>query len=274
MTIDARSERVRFDAALDLEQVIVRVPDSREMANDVRDAIAGSINRWGFTVIEHGEFDDPTEQVLALGSLFGSTYRHNRADERGIVQMVPSNIGGEYLGATNKEHPLHTDGAYDPTPPPVLALQCVTPATTGGMSTVLSSKALYEHLADRDPEALQALFRPDALHVKRDNQEDTKPVFAPVGDRLMAVWRHDHTSKFASDEDTQRAVSLILEFTSDPANVLAFTLARNQIFLEDNLSVLHGRTAFPPDVPRKLNRVNFLGDAEFARSRVTFGFPA
>lgn len=273
MTIDARSERVRFDAALDLEEVIVRVPDCRDLGEDHTDAIAGSINRWGFTVIEHAEFDDPAEQVLALGALFGSTYRHNRADERGIVQMVPSNVGGEYLGATNKEHPLHTDGAYDPTPPPVLALQCVTPASTGGMSTVLSSKALYEHLRDHDPKGLQALFRPDALHVKRDNQEDTKPVFSPVGERLMAVWRHDHTSEFAPDEDTQRAVGLVLEFTSDPANVLTFTLARNQVFLEDNLSVLHGRTAFPPDVPRRLNRVNFLGDAEFTESRITFGFP-
>jgi hypothetical protein len=130
-----------------------------------------------------------------------------------------------------------------------------------------------EHLRDRDPEALQALFRPDALHVKRDNQEDTKPVFSPVGERLMAVWRHDHTSEFAPDEDTQRAVRLVLEFTSDPANVVTFTLARNQIFVEDNLSVLHGRTSFPADVRRKLNRVNFLGDAEFARSRITFGFP-
>lgn len=274
MTIEAGSERLRFDAALDPDEVIVRVPDCREIGEDVEDAIAASISRWGFTVIEHGEFDDPTDQVLALGSLFGSTYRHNRADERGIVQMVPTNLDGEYLGATNKEHPLHTDGAYDSSPPPVLALQCVTPATIGGMSTVLSSRALYEHLRDRDPEALQALFRPDALHVKRDNQEDTKPVFSPVGERLMAVWRHDHTSEFASDEATQRAVRLVLEFTSDPANVLTFTLARNQIFVEDNLSVLHGRTAFPPDVPRKLNRVNFLGDAEFARNRITFGFPA
>lgn len=273
MTFTDSRTRQAFLGDIDVQQAIVEIEDCSRIPEERLEAVAAIFNRRGFAVIQHGDYpDDPASQVLALGSLLGSTYAHNRADERGIVRMAPTDASGVYLGATNKEHPLHTDGAYDDTPPPLLALQCVVPASTGGLSTVLSGKALHDHLEEQDPEALAALYRSEALRVERADQKDTKAVFKNANGRRRLVWRSDYTATFAPDAETQRGVKLMKEFIADSANVVTFLLQRNQIILLDNLALLHGRTSFEAGDERKLNRVNFLADAHFATDRLVYGF--
>ena len=251
--MDGVGVRESFDASLDVSDLLVEVDDCGALGESDLASIASVFNRWGLTVIEHAPADDdPAAQVVALGGHLGSTYAHNRADERGIVRMAPLKPDGVYLGATNREHPLHSDGAYDPQPPPLLALQCVVPATTGGASVAVSALALWNHLAETDPDALRALQEPDALLVERADQRDTKSVFSSVDGGGIAVWRDDHTSTFADDPETTRAVELVRAFLADPSNVLTFVLAPNQILLLDNWSVLHGRTAFA-DGDRRLH---------------------
>lgn len=273
MTVTQSNARQPFGGDLQVSDAIVEVPDLTKATAADLESIAEVLNRSGFVVIQHDDFpDDPAAQVLALGGFLGSTYEHNRADERGIVRMAPIDQSGVYLGATSKEHPLHTDGAYDDDPPPLLALQCVVPAKTGGLSTVASGAALYDYLNQRDPAALKALRDPQALHVSRADQHDTKAVFKVNGDRCHIVWRSDYTASFAADDDTQRAVKLVKEYLADEANVVQFLLEKNQIILLDNLALLHGRTSFDPGDERKLNRVNFLGDNPFCEERLVYGF--
>ena len=271
MPATAESRRT-FSASLPLDSLVVEVEDCEALDANELDAITAVFNTWGLVVIQHPEPDgDPADQVVALGLHLGSTYDHNRADERGIVRMAPLQTSGAYLGATNRVHPLHTDGAYDATPPPLLALQCVVAASTGGESVAVSSQGLVDHIAAVDPDAYRALAQPAAMTVERADQRDTKPVVGDVDGTPLVVWRDDHTSTYAEDADTVRAVALVREYLSDPANVLRFLLQPNQIMLLDNWAILHGRTAFEEGDERLLHRINYLADSGFARDRLVLG---
>ena len=63
---------------------------------------------------------------------------HDRADEDGVVLITQLPGLSEYLGASNAEHPLHTDSAYEEEPSRILCLQCVVPAEGGGSSVAVS----------------------------------------------------------------------------------------------------------------------------------------
>jgi len=265
---------VAFAGDLEPPAATIAIEDCTKIRDENLMRLAEIFNRWGFVVIWHGErSDDPAGQMVGLGRYLGSTYRHNRADDRGLVRMAPTDPTGVYIGATSDEHPLHTDGAYDPTPPPLLALQAEVPASTGGLSTIVSAKLLHDDLLACDPEALDALFDSQALHVNRANQQDTKAVFKASRGHCAVVWRDDYTATFKHDEATQRAVGLVREFLDDSSHVVRFLLPRNHIILLDNSALLHGRTSFEKGDDRLLNRINFMADRGFGRDVLTYGFP-
>lgn len=265
VTIDTRTG---FSAELKVSDVAVQMADIWNLCEAEVGNFRRVFNRYGFALVQHPPVAAPEHQLRGLTQYLGSPNFHNRANENGIVVMAPDPRFPEYLGASNCEHPLHTDGAYDADPPRFLCLQCVESAGSGGESVLVSSKAIFDWLATNDPEGLAALFEEDALTVERADQKGTKAIFAERQGSLQMVWRADHTASFSTKPAVARAVDEVKAFISDPQNRLVFKLEPNQVVVADNYAVLHGRKAFNEGDRRVLNRMNMVGDCNFARELV------
>ena len=267
------SPRVRsaFGADLPIAIAIVRVRDCREICDEAWRRIAAAFNTWGFVILEHERRESFREQLLSLKRFFGTVNIHDRSDADGIVaiQVLPGYP--DDVATTNKEHLLHTDSAYDDSPPRVLALQCEVPARSGGLTQLVSGQALYDWLKREHPASAAACFRPEALVVQRARRSCTKPVFASRNGRVNVVFRADATARFSEDPEILMAVLLLQRFLFDTRNQLTFRLEAGQVLIADNTALLHGRTEFAKDEPRKLNRINFEGDSSLSED-LLFGF--
>ena len=270
-TTKTTTARTAFDSSLPIDTVLLKIDDFRQVTDEQLENLRTLFNCYGFVVIEHAPTDKPEVQLLEVGKLLGTPNVHDRANEQGIVSMAPQEGLEGYLGTSNAEHPLHTDGAYDEVPPRLLCLQCEQHAVTGGDSVLVSAKGLYEWLKANHPESIEALQEPDVLTVERVNRKGTKAILQKTDDLMEIVWRDDFTTTFANRPNITAAIEHIRSYIHDPANQVTFKLMPNQIILADNMGVLHGRTAFEKGDKRKLNRTNNNGDSEFSK-KLIFGF--
>ena len=263
--------RTTFFSDLSLEEVTVRLHDCRAIEAHHMDRIYDTFNRYGFLVLEHALNSHRRQQFLSLTRLFGDPVIHNRSASDGIVTVAVANNNDGYLSASHEAHALHTDGTFQAVPPVVMGLQCERPALKGGLTALLSGKALFNWLRKIDPTALAALFEPDVLTVERDNQRHTRPVLHRIDNVIHMSFRDDSTVSFSSQIGVQRAIHLIRQYFLQAHNLKVFKLLSNQILLVDNSAILHGRTSFGKEEKRRLHRLNFDGSGLFSR-RLVFGF--
>jgi alpha-ketoglutarate-dependent taurine dioxygenase len=260
-----------LDSRTSLESITLKIPSSRQI-EEFKGKIVELFNTYGGLVLEFEDDEEPHKQLLCLKKIFGSTMPHDRADENMIAEIAVSDKFQGYLGTSNEEHPFHTDGAYDEVPPHVTALRCEIPAKNGGMTKLISGKAIYDHLLVKNKVLAEALFAPDALCVERASSKSCQPVFKREGDKILIRYRSDKTSTPSDDPNVQEAMFEIKRFIEDEENYMAFTLKAKQVLVTSNTSVLHTRTAFEKDEPRKMHRLFLSGDSAESNG-LTFGFP-
>ena len=269
-TVGIEADQSTLDSNCNLESIILRIPSYKNI-EEFKEKIVGIFNKFGALVLEFKNKEEPREQLLCLKSIFGSTLTHDRANEDMIAEIAVSEKFKGYLGTSNAEHPFHTDGAYDDVPPHVTALLCEIPAKTGGMTKLISGKAIYNYLLAKNKIMTEALFASDALCVERAGKKSCQPVFKREDGKILIRYRSDDTSTPSQDPHIQEAIREIKEFIENEANYLAFTLKERQVLITDNTRVLHTRTAFPKDEPRKMHRIFFSGDSS-SQTGLTFGF--
>ncbi len=146
-------------------------------------------------------------------------------------------------------------------------------AKSGGVTKLASGKAIYDWLFERDKMSVEALFASDALRVERAGKKTCQPVFRYECDRIFIRYRSDETTTFSQNHAVQKAIVEVKKFLEDEANCMSFVLKKRQVLITDNMSVLHGRTAFPRDEPRKMHRLFFRGDSS-SITKLIFGFSA
>ena len=264
--------KINFGSNVDAGSIAIRIDSSAVIMQHAEEIIA-SFNRLGLALLEFRADESAEEQLLALRGIFGDIKNHDRSNQAGIAEIKVSDKFPGYLGTSNEAHPFHTDGSYENNPPAVFALRCGEPAKEGGLTQVVSGKALHDWLARKDSAALAALYQPSALLVERAGKSATKAVFLLKDGRVRMSFRSDATAQFAKDPDTQRAVSLIVSFLQDRNNVLEFKMRKGQIIVIDNGAILHGRTAFPANDPREMQRLFFSGSSG-ANQKLVLGFSA
>lgn len=262
-----------FDSSLAIDEVILPVTRIRDLLDNQRiNQLIYYFNRYGFCIIDCKPMQNMVEDFLLLTEIFGGTTYHNRADERGIVSVSLIEGFSEYLGTSNKPHPLHTDGPFEKTPPKAMALQCEIPDPVGGFSLLVSCRAIYRYLLRQDYKGLQMLFNPSVFSVQRDNQFERGPIFEIKNDYIQMRFRtNDGKANICIPLEAEYIFNLIKEFVENPQNQLSFKLKEGQILVVDNTSILHGRTEFSSNSPRKLNRLNFDGISLYS-SKILFGF--
>jgi alpha-ketoglutarate-dependent taurine dioxygenase len=257
--VNSASRRVGFDSTLDLEELIVRVDSTENFDESNFGPVADRFNKYGAALLICKERPNPRSNSVALKRYFGNVVLHDRADEDGIVAIDPADPIPGYLGSTCADHPPHTDGAFSLQPERVLTLQCEVTTTDGGLSQLVSGDAAYDFMAQEHPKLLPALFRPDAMSIRRNDTRCVRPVFNWVNGAIDMVYREDNVASTIIHPDVTEAFSVLRGFIMDPQNIVEFRMQPHWIVILDNLRLLHGRTAFPLEQPRHMNRLNFDG---------------
>ncbi|WP_414586070.1 TauD/TfdA family dioxygenase [Scytonema sp. PCC 10023] len=265
------SKEVLESSQFDISKVTLKISKVAEMSELEREKLFDIFNSFKFVILDCEHLPNLQANLLALKRFFGSVKRHHKkSDEEGILPILDLGSSTD-LTNNNQPHPIHTDGTFYIEPPKVVALQCEIPAKNGGISQVVYAESVYKYFMEHHPQELQTLFTPGSLTITKDNQTSRRAIFTEKEGRISVRFRSD---KFVSTEilpQVEQAVSLFQNYINDPNHQIMFTLKANQILLLENTAVLHGRTSFPKNDPRKLNKLWFEGDSEYA-CEMQFGF--
>lgn len=237
------------------------------------ESIISLLNTYGIALVEFEDEETPKEQLLCFKEVLGDIMFHDRADNYGIAEVAVIDNSSVYPGISSRAYTFHTDGSYDQNPPEIVALRCQTSALSGGITQLASAKKLFDWMQSKHPDALDALFEKDALIIRRDKKFFSGSIFEKISkDRFSIRYRADEAVLEPKNEEIRYAKKLVEDFLSEKENLVEFSLKERQVLLTDNLSVLHGRTAFNPEDPRKLHRLWFNGKTSKNNRGVCVGF--
>ncbi len=199
---------------------------------------------------------DPDEVELAYW-LFGLLLGHpvsqsakgdllGRVEDRGADISSPVQRGYE----SSAELPFHADRTD------VIGLLCVRPAAAGGLSRLVSSKAIHDLLLAEHPDLLAELYRPFPNDRRGEEQPGEHPwsdipVFNGTGRHFAARYvrrfitgsqRHPRAPRLT--EPQLAAMDAVDELLRRPGVSLDMDLRRGELQLINNFHILHARSAF------------------------------
>ncbi|MFB2768935.1 TauD/TfdA family dioxygenase [Pelatocladus sp. BLCC-F211] len=257
-----------------IDQLTLKISKIEDINESELQKLFAIFNKYKFVILETEALPNIQDNLLALKKIFGSIIRHKRSDENGIVSV--ENLGSfpidkaQLLSATNQMFSMHTDGTYEIEPPKVVAMQCVIPSNHGGCSQIVYAESVYDYLMENHPQELQSLFS-NPLNITRGNQTATRAIFAEIEGRISMTFRADPVVSIIIPPPIEKVFNVIKNYINTSSNQLIFKLKANQILVLDNTSVLHGRTSFPDNEVRKVNRLCFDGISEYSQN-LKFGF--
>ncbi len=221
-------------------------------------------NYYGYLVIESKIVIDPVRSLVSIGRYFGRIIHHNLSDISGVhpVWYIPGY--SEYANTTYCSVPMHTDGSFRDKPPKMMLAHCQVPANDGGYTRIAFAKDVYLYLQNFEPEVLHGLFLKDAFTVKRDNRQAEKPVFLRNNNHIQMFYRSGNDIKITIHPKAKKGYLEIERFLSNPKNYQEFLLKAGQTLILDNTRLLHGRTSFSKNSPRKLYGLWCDGISEFS----------
>ncbi len=165
---------------------------------------------------------------------------------------------------TNAEQNFHTDNSYNLCPPEHVALLCLHPAKSGGISRVASLHAAHNRMLKRHPDLLARLYQPFYMDRQREHARDDvkfieRPVLRNEQGRLRArlsgqLIRQGYALVGRElDPAGTAALAALYEVLNDPALYTEFFFEPGQIQIVDNRFLAHKRTGFTdwPEPARK-----------------------
>jgi len=238
------TQRRRWDAAV----VLPSLPyDEVAAGGDGLRRWLAFVDELGFAVLTGGPTEPET--VTRVAELFGFVLETNYGrlfDVRSVVN--PSNLAYTGLGLGG-----HTDNPYRDPAPTLQLLHCLSSSAGGGENTLVDGFRVAEELRARDPAGFELLTRhPIRFRYADDTTqlETEAPVIAldARGDVSAIRFNTRSTAPFRVPADeleayynAYQAFGRLLE---EDAFRIRFKLEPGDLFVVDNLRVLHGRTAY------------------------------
>ncbi len=207
------------------------------------------ITEQGLAVV--GGLERP-QDLLRLARSIAIVVPHRDSGPDGVTtiadlgeSIVRSGFAGFSACALNP----HTDRSGVPHPPALL-MSCTQAATSGGECVLIDGQAVYDDLAESEPEALTALSTPRSV-LFGGAAGHLSSIFSDNGGGRIAVrLRLDELAQFAPEVDRWIPV---LRAAID-RHAFEFRLTAGQGYVLDNHRWLHGRRAFTGQ--RVVHRVN------------------
>jgi gamma-butyrobetaine dioxygenase len=215
-------------------------------ADALREWLA-AIDVYGFAVL-HGVPVVPGE-VTRVAELFGYVRETNYGrlfDVRSVVN--PTNLAYTGLGLS-----CHTDNPYRDPAPTLQLLHCLSSSATGGDSVLVDGFEVAERLRATEPGKFDLLARVPVPFRFQDGDADLRteqPVITlDVRGAVVAIRLNNRSKaplRLESDlvEPWYAAYLTFARMLESSAYQLGFKLGPGDLFIVDNLRVLHGRTAF------------------------------
>lgn len=165
---------------------------------------------------------------------------------------------------TNAEQFFHNDNSYNTTQPEYVALLCVRPAKSGGVSQVLSLYTIHNELVRARKEVLPRLYQPFWFDRQKEFAADgspviSAPIFALDNGRLkvrLGLYQAQGGYTLINetiDADALTAIDAVKQLFADEALRFDFVMERGQMQYVNNLETGHRRTAFE-DFPEPANK--------------------
>jgi hypothetical protein len=266
-TSAAWRHRLSADDVHELDRALATAKASRRPLHALRAAdlplptLASKIDRWrreveggrGFVLIqgfpvERWGPDDAAIVFFGLGHHLGIPGAQNpEGDLLGHVRDTGADTRSSRAYKTASNIAYHCDAAD------LVGLLCLETARTGGTSRIVSSITVYNTLLAERPELALRLYRPFLLDTHGEGGIDYIPIPACryASDRLRTFWHSDY---FRSSHDYERAPALdpseraVLDaydaIASRPELYLDMELAKGDVQLLSNHTILHARTAY------------------------------
>ena len=205
---------------------------------------------------------------FGIGAHFGDAVSQNAA---GHALGHVRDLGFDYNAPTARGYqtshrlPYHSDGSD------LAALLCLRKAQRGGLSSVVSSLALFNAVLERRPDLAALLTQPVYRDRRGEVPEGAKPwyrmpVFNLHEGNLLTSYVRSTVNKAQRFEDVPRisaalkeAMDLVDELAADPALHFDMSFEPGDMQFVNNHLVLHSRTSFEdhpdPDQRRHLLRL-------------------
>jgi hypothetical protein len=180
------------------------------------------------------------------------------------VEVLPDGPKQEYIPYTNRPINWHTDGYYNDADHQVrgVLMHCVSPAASGGDSTLLDPEIVYIWLRDENPDYVAGLMQTDVMTIPANVEdgrvlrpESSGPVFSLDVTGSTLHMRYTARKRFVVWKDdplTQEAVQYLqARLSASRSRQVKLCLQRGQGVVCNN--VLHARRSFV-DGPEKTAR--------------------
>jgi hypothetical protein len=190
---------------------------------------------------------------LGLGLHWGSLRSQNKA---GHLLGHVKNLGlssrdpNVRIYQTSERQNYHTDSCD------VVALLCLQPARSGGLSSLVSSVTIFNEMRKRRPDLARVLFERIETDRRGEVSEGQKtyfsiPVFNWYGDLLSTIYHRSYIESARRFSDVPAltgvqvaALDLFDSLANDPALNFQMAFQAGDIQLVHNHTLLHDRTAF------------------------------
>jgi len=180
--------------------------------------------------------------------------------------MAPGN--GVRPDVTNAEQNFHTDNSYNLYPPDYVALFCLQPAKSGGISSIVSFYSIHNEMQRRHPELLERLYQPYLFDRQREHAPGDAPVlshplFQYVDGRLVCrlsrlqVINGHKLAGVPLDREGEEALECLEAIMKEPRWNKEFFFEAGQVQILDNTRCGHRRTGFV-DHPEPQRRRHLL----------------
>ena len=156
---------------------------------------------------------------------------------------------------TNMEQFFHNDNSYNTTQPEYVALLCVRPAKTGGVSQVISFYTLHNELLGAHKDVVSRLYQPFWFDRQKEYLPGepavlSAPIFSAHDGRLkVRLGLFQAASGYTMmnetmDEAAVTAIATLRNVFAQEALRFDFVMERGQIQYVNNLEIGHRRTTF------------------------------
>lgn len=254
-TVVTRLDATGIDIA-EIDATRMDSPALHALADEIRHAV---LHDTGFILVRGVPVEHWTPRQCAiayfgLGTMLGEPVSQNAM---GHILGHVKDIGYEYQRPTHRGYqtaarlPYHCDSSD------IVALLCLKPARAGGLSSIVSSGALYNEMLRRDPDLVAELCRP----VYRDRRGEVPagadpwyavPVFNPMPDgSLVTTYVRSSIRKAQRFPEVPRltpaldAACDLLDSLAESSDIhLDMEFRPGDIQFLNNHWVLHSRTEF------------------------------
>jgi hypothetical protein len=160
---------------------------------------------------------------------------------------------------TRERQTYHTDSCD------VVALMCLQPAKSGGLSSLVSSVTIFNEMRRRRPDLLEVLFEPIATDRRGEASEGQRPYFnIPIfnwhAGLLSAIYQRQYIESARRFPEVPpltpyqiEALDMFDDLANDPALHMFMEFQPGDVQLVHNHTLLHDRTEFEdwPEPERK-----------------------